>query len=81
MGITPGKYSVKLNTGRILLTTELKETDLAWEAAFPGKNLALAAATEDEDTSPTRRFSLLSGDLQILVFAQMENGYIKIIMG
>ena len=79
--ITPGKYSIKINTGRILLTTELKETDLIWEAAFPGKNLELAAATEDEETNPTRRFSLLTGDLQILVFTQMENGYIKIIMG
>ena len=80
-GITPGKYSIKLNTGRILMTTELKETDLIWDAAFPEKDLALAATTDDEDTIPTRRFSLLSGDLQILVFAQMENGYIKIIIG
>ena len=77
--ITPALYSVKLNTGRILLTTELTESDLIWGAAFPEKDLELAAATDDEESKPTRQFSLLNDYLQIQVFAQMKSGYIKII--
>jgi len=80
-GITPGLYSLRLNTGRILLTAELSETDLLWAAAFPQKDLPLAASTEDEEPEPTRQFRLLDGCLQVRVFAHIKSGYIEIIKG
>lgn len=77
-GISPGTYTVKLWTGRVLWEGELSEADLLWAVAFPRRPLALAADTAPADRLRSRRELLLNGELCLSVFPGVEAGEIGI---
>jgi len=76
--ITPGNYTVRFSNGRILWEGELAKEDLIWAYAFPGKDLAMAAETEASKREPTKKISLLNGEITLSVFAGLEAGRIRI---
>jgi len=76
--ITPGNYTVQFSNGRILWEGELAKEDLIWAYAFPGKDLAMAAETEASQREPTRKISLLKGEITVSVFPGLETGQIRI---
>jgi hypothetical protein len=76
--IKPGQYEVRLNTGRMLWQGKLTDRDLLWTAAFPEKDMALAADTGDVTEHPTREISLLDGELIIRVIPELESGRIEL---
>jgi len=76
--IKPGQYEVRFNTGRMLWQGELTDRDLLWTAAFPEKDMALAADTGEPAEHPTREISLLDGELMIRVIPELESGSIEL---
>lgn len=76
--VTPGKYTVQFSNGRILWEGELAKEDLIWAYAFPGKDLAMAAETDASKREPTKKISLLNGEITLSVFAGLEAGQIRI---
>ncbi|MFC1734767.1 hypothetical protein ACFL1X_01525 [Candidatus Hydrogenedentota bacterium] len=76
-GITPGFYRAILN-GRVVWEANLTESDLVWTAAFPGRDLELAAATDKGETAPIPSVDLLNGEIVINVFHGTENGSLEI---
>ena len=77
-GITPGRYVLQLDTGRVLWDEQLDERDLVWAVAFPGEPLRMAADTGQEAGRPTRRANLLAGSIILCVFSGVETGSISI---
>jgi hypothetical protein len=76
--IKPGKYDVRLNSGRILWQGELTARELVWTAAFPEKDMALAADTGAYTEYTTREITLLEGELIIRVIPELESGCIEL---
>ena len=73
--VLPGRYSMRLSTGRVLWAGELRKEDVEWTAAFPGRALDLAAA--DARTlagPPTREMRLLDGEVVVRIFPGLEAG-------
>ena len=79
--IEPGKYTLKLSTGRVLWEEELTLLDLVWEEAFPGEALPFAADSEERVLSFSRREELLSGELVLSVSPGLASGSIWITLG
>jgi hypothetical protein len=76
-----GHYSIRLSTGRVLWSGELRTEDLEWTAAFPGHALDLAAADiRTLAAKPTREIPLLDGEVVIRVFPGLEAGTVVITM-
>jgi len=76
--ITPGDYTVTLDTGRLLWQGRLAEEDLLWSRAYPKRPLQVAADTGTADQSPTRTIHLLDGTLEVNVYAGLESGTVEI---
>ena len=77
--IIPGDYVFSLGTGQLLWEVTLDEKDLFLTGTDPGKNLPLAADTDEVRRSEARReISLMDGELVVRVFAGLENGWIEI---
>ena len=76
--LRPGHYVLRLNTGRVLWQEELTERDLIWAAAFPGRDLDLAADTGGLAPPMSREFRLLDGDLIIRVFPGIDSGRLEV---
>jgi len=76
--IKPGKYSVKLSTGRVLWEGKLNEKDLFWARAYPEAKLPAAAETQSEiaqnKQKPTISADLLNKELTLNVFPWFESG-------
>jgi hypothetical protein len=79
--VTPGKYTVRFSNGRVLWEGELRREELIWAYAFPGKDLALAAETEVSWIRPTRKISMLGGEIVFSVYAGLETGQIRVESG
>ncbi len=78
VSISPGDYSLMLDTGRLIWEGSLTNRDLIWSEAFPGKPLDLAADTGATQLQPTRQESLLGGELILRVFPGLESGRLEI---
>jgi hypothetical protein len=76
--IKPGQYEVRLNTGRILWQGELSDRELLWTAAFPERDMALAADTVDLPEHMTKEIRLLDGDLILRIIPELESGCIEL---
>jgi len=76
--ITPGRYLLELDSGRLLWEASLTSKDLVFSAAFPGRPLALAADTGEFSLSTTRQEILAGGKLIIRVVPGIETGCIQI---
>jgi len=76
--IRPGRYSIRLTTGRIVWQGRLNREDLIWAYAYFGKDLAIAAETEPGEQKPTKIVSLFGGELEMKVFAGLESGEVNI---
>jgi len=76
--ITPANYTVQFSNGRILWEGELSKEHLIRAYAFPEKDLAMAAETEASKREPTKKISLLNGEITLSVFAGLEAGRIRI---
>lgn len=78
-GVFPGRYTLKMPTGRVIWEEQLAKKDLEWAAAFPGRALGLAAAdSEVPEGAPSREDRLLDGEVVVLVFPGLEAGVMKI---
>lgn len=73
-GITPGRYAIKMSTGRVIWDGLITESDVIWEKAFKGEPLPLAAATGEARRSFSRREILLDGEVLMFVFPGVESG-------
>jgi hypothetical protein len=76
--IVPGRYQLKLNTGRIIWEGELTPEELIWSEAFPEQKLELAAETIDAEKTPTREIMVWDGEIIIRTYAGIESGSIEI---
>lgn len=79
--VTPGLYTISLDTGRILWQEELTQQELLWAIAFPGEALDLAADTGEGVERSTREIRLLDGRLIIRVFPETESGRLELKIG
>jgi hypothetical protein len=78
--LTPGCFTLSTDTNRVLWEGELSASDLLWESAFPGRPLELAADSDAASrVQPTRQISLLDGDIELLVFAGLVYGHLRIV--
>lgn len=77
-GITPGEYSIRLATGRLLWSGTLEKQDLLWAEAFPSAALPLAADTEEPRRVWTQELKLLRDEIVVHVYPGMEQGTIGI---
>jgi len=79
-GVSPGTYSLELDSGRVIWKEELSERHLLWRAAFPGRPLDLAADSEAGVVggTPVEQISVLDGQLQLSIFPSLESGRIEI---
>jgi len=75
--IFPSKYEIRFSNGRVLWEGELTREDVIWTYAFPGENLPMAAETETHRPEPTKRISLLNGELIFCIFAGLEGGRLE----
>lgn len=78
-GLTPGSYSIRLESGWVLWKGELSKADLIWRHAFPEEPLPLAAETEPASAKASREFGLLEGELLIKVTPGRSSGRMDII--
>jgi len=74
----PGRYTIKLRTGRVLWEDEITKKDLLWHEAFPDRELKLAAATGEAKRVSTKKISVLDGEIIIRVFPGFEDGTIEV---
>ena len=77
-GIFPGRYTLKLDIGRVIWEGNLTGKDLIWTEAFGTRKLDLAAETEDIEKQPVRKIVLLGGDVILRTFAGVESGSIEV---
>jgi len=78
-GLRPGNYTFELGSGRVLWTVELTYRDLVLKAAFPGKNLRLAADTgEERQVAHSREINVLNGELVFRIYPGLESGGLEI---
>lgn len=76
--IKPGRYELKLDTGRVLWQGILSTEELIWCCAFPQEDLPLAADTGDNIPRTTLELMLAGGQVIVRVFPEMESGRIEI---
>jgi hypothetical protein len=79
--IFPGNYVIRFSNGRFIWEGEISREDVIWTYAFPQKDFPMAAKTETLQQEPTRKISLLDGELVIHVFAGLESGRLLIKSG
>ena len=72
--LTPGRFQINLDTGRLLWEGDLERKDLIWTEAYPDTALEVAAATEEMPNPPTREWTLLNGTMILRVFPGLESG-------
>ena len=77
-GITPGRYAIKMSTGRMIWDGLITENDVIWATAFKGEPLPLAAATGEARRSFSRREVLLDGEVLMSIFPGVESGELGI---
>ena len=73
-GITPGHYSLISDTGRVLWRGGLSARDVLWHLAFPGKALALAAATGERKRACSREEVIADAGVMLCVYPGTEVG-------
>ena len=71
-GITPGRYTIKMSTGRVIWEGMIAEEDVIWSRAFAGAPLPLAAATDQAPRPPSRREALLGGEVMLYILPGVE---------
>jgi len=76
--VTPGNYTILLETGRLLWEGQISEKDLIWGLAFPGRLLDLAADTDISISKPSKTIQFLGNFVVIDIFPGIEHGTIKI---
>jgi len=77
-GLVPGRYILRLSTGRVLWSDTLEKEDIEWAAAYPGRPLDLAADTDAIGASPTYEIPLLDGEIVIGIFPGLETGTLAV---
>ena len=77
-GVSPGRYTLRLSTGRVLWIGAITERDLIWHHAFPGRALDLAADTGRICTEPSRVIDLLDGEIVVRLYPGIETGRMSI---
>ncbi len=77
--IQPGTYTFALDSGRLLWSGIITEHELILSEALPGENFKMAADSGEPTTRPpSRKITLLEGDLVIQVYPGVESGWIEI---
>jgi len=77
-GVRPGIYSFKLDTGRVLWSGAITETELIWDSAFPNRPLPMAADSTLFSTTPTKTIPLTVAPIAIAVYPGMEAGTLQL---
>jgi hypothetical protein len=79
LNIDPGKYTIRLSTGRVLWEDQLLKKHLIWLDAYADEDLRMAAKTEEDDTAarPTVSNPLMGGELTMDVIPGLKSGEIR----
>ncbi|MCO6438477.1 MAG: hypothetical protein J5J06_15410 [Phycisphaerae bacterium] len=77
-GVRPGIYSFRLDTGRVLWSGAITETELIWDSAFPNRPLPMAADSTLFSTTPTKTIPLTVAPIAIAVYPGMEAGTLQL---
>ena len=78
--VNPGRYSIRLDTGRVIWEGVLGEADLIWAKAFPDQPLELAADTGGAEVTATRKIELMDGLMVLRVIPGIESGRLQIFL-
>jgi hypothetical protein len=77
--IQPGHYQVTLiNTGWILWSKTVEEQDVILSESQRGRNLKMAAATEDDEPQQAAETTLFNGNMILRILPGTESGTIEI---
>ncbi len=76
--LTPGVFTVRLKTGRMLWEGKLTYKDLMWAAAFPERALDMAADSGETLNQTTLEIRLLDGEIILRIFPEIESGRMDI---
>ena len=76
--VVAGDYSLALSTGRVLWEGSILAREVLWSEAYPGRDLAMAARTEESQHEPTRIERLLGGELELQLYPGLESGTLEI---
>ena len=76
--IDPGNYSIRLSNGRVLWEGNVEAKDVIWKFAHPEKEYPMAAATEKDESNPTKSIKLLDGEITLSFYAGLETGGIEL---
>jgi len=76
--IEAGNYSIKLNNGRLLWEGKITKKEILIDKN-ERNNYKMAAATSESQEKPTRTIELINNEIQVLVFAGLENGKLKFV--
>jgi hypothetical protein len=74
--VTPGHYRLVQRTGRVLWEGQIRDSDLYWGLAWPGRPLELAAATDGTAAPVSRTEVILGGEITLSVYPGLESGMI-----
>jgi hypothetical protein len=76
--ISPGDYTVKLSTGRIIWKGTLAAEELIINKTFGSEHIKLAADTEGPKVKPVRVINIVAGKMCLKIFAGLNNGSIEV---
>ena len=76
--VSPGLYTLRLSTGRVLWEGAIVESDVLWHHAFPERALDLAADTREISPEPTREIRLMNGEVLVRLYPGIESGRMSI---
>ena len=74
--VTPGHYCLVQRTGRVLWEGQIRDSDLYWGLAWPGRPLELAAATDDTAAPVSLTEVIMGGEIKLSVYPGLESGMI-----
>lgn len=76
--ISPGHYTLKLDSGLVIWEGRLNASDLMWKQAFGEKDLELAAETVEIHRRPVREIQVPDAAMILQTFAGLEVGSLGI---
>ncbi|HPF38107.1 MAG TPA: hypothetical protein PK093_05650 [Phycisphaerae bacterium] len=76
--IVPGRYTIELDSGRILWEGNITKADVEWELAHPGKPIPVAAATGEGQHRHVREEVSPNGACRVRIYAGLRSGQMEV---
>jgi hypothetical protein len=80
LNVTPGRYAISLDSGRLLWEQDLQDSHLLFRLAFPRKPVPLAAASGRDGSSPrcSLTISVLDGAVHVAIYPGLDAGRLEL---